>query len=76
MWKTLSRTRRITIALLTISLAMTVWFILGSFVTYSPAVSAADLQNIYLSRIVRFGSAIGALQAAALAATLLNSNRQ
>jgi len=56
----------ITIAVLIISIVLTVFFIVGSFVDYAPGMRAEDMQNIYLSRIIRFGVPIILLQAVAL----------
>jgi hypothetical protein len=53
-------------ALLCISIAITAWFVFGSFVTYAPSVDATAMQNIYLTRIVSYGSAIAILNALAI----------
>jgi hypothetical protein len=47
-------------------LLVTAWFVLGSFVTYAPSVDATAMQNLYLTRIVRYGSAIAHLNALAI----------
>jgi hypothetical protein len=60
----------VSVTLLCISLLVSAWFILGSFVTYAPSIDAAAMQNIYLSRILLYGSAIAGLNALA-AATLV-----
>ncbi len=69
------RINSIAVILLSISLTLTVWLIIGSFVTYTPAISANDIQNIYIGRIVRLGSAIGLLQAGAIAVWLISSKK-
>ncbi len=57
--------KRITMGLLLLSIALTVVFVAGSFVTYAEPISSTDMQNIYLRRITRFGIPILLLQAAA-----------
>jgi hypothetical protein len=52
--------------LLIISILVTAWFVLGSFVTYAPSIDATTMQNIYLTRILRYGSAIAILNALAV----------
>jgi hypothetical protein len=52
--------------LLTIAILVTAWFVLGSFVTYTPSIDATTMQNIYLTRILRYGSAIAILNALAV----------
>jgi hypothetical protein len=66
------KTKRIVVALLGISLALTAWLVFGSFVTYAPSVSATKIQNIYIARNVRMGLLIGVLQAAAMIVVLVD----
>ena len=44
----------------------------GSFVTYAPSVDATAMQNIYLTRIVHYGSAIALLNALAILSLGMN----
>jgi hypothetical protein len=63
-------------ALLCVSLLVNAWFVFGSFVSYAPSIDATAMQNIYLTRILCYGSAIALLNALAIAslgATELNS---
>ena len=60
------RTRKTVLALLAISVALTLWFIVSSYVTYAPNVSATAIQNEYIDRIAWFGSAIVVLQVVAI----------
>src|SRR5580692_7063607 len=53
-------------ALLCISLLVNAWFVFGSFVTYAPSIDASAMQNIYLARIVHYGSAIALLNGLAI----------
>jgi hypothetical protein len=53
-------------ALLCVSLLVNAWFVFGSFVTYASSVDATAMQNIYLTRIVHYGSAIALLNALAI----------
>jgi hypothetical protein len=53
-------------ALLCVSLLVTAWFVFGSFVSYAPSVDATAMQNIYLTRILHYGSAIALLNALAI----------
>jgi len=62
--------RRITILLVVVSLALTANFIFGSFVTYAPPISSTEMQNLYLTRITRFGAAIVLLQLVSLVLAL------
>lgn len=52
--------------LLCLSIVVIAWFIVGSFVTYAPSVSANSIQNIYISRIVHYGLAIAVLNGLAI----------
>jgi hypothetical protein len=52
--------------LLSISILITAWFVLGSFVTYTPSVDATTMQNIYLTRILHYGSAVAILNILAI----------
>jgi hypothetical protein len=54
------------ILVLVISIVLTAFFIVTSFVDYAPGMRAEDMQNIYLGRILRFGVPIILLQAVAL----------
>jgi hypothetical protein len=51
----------ISMMLLCLSLLTIAWFIVGSFVSYTPAVDATAMQNIYISRILHYGSMIAVL---------------
>jgi hypothetical protein len=55
-------------ACIIVSLALLLTMIVGSFVTYAPSVSATDIQNRYITRVVWFGGASCVFQAAALIA--------
>ena len=55
------------LALLRASLLIDALLILGSFVTYTPAIDATTMQNIYIGRILHYGSAIGLLNLLAIA---------
>ncbi len=59
-------------ALLCVSLLVDAWFVLGSFVTYAPSIDASAMQNIYLARIVHYGSAIALLNALAILSLGMN----
>ena len=52
--------------LLAISIALTVWLIVSSFVTYAPMVTASQMQNIYLGSIFWLGGPAVFLQVAVL----------
>lgn len=54
----------VAVALLCVSIGLTIWFIAGSFVNHAQPVDATAMQNIYLDRIVRFGSISAVLQVA------------
>jgi hypothetical protein len=58
----------IAVACIAVSLALLLSLIAGSFVTYTPSVSATDIQNRYIARIVWYGGASCAFQTAALIA--------
>ncbi len=58
--------RRIAVVLLLAAVGITAWLIVGSFVTYGPSVSATEMQNIYLRRIVNLGALLLGLQLAAI----------
>lgn len=60
----------IAVILLLFAMGVTIWLVVGSFVTYAPSVSRTDLQNIYLERIVKFGALLLGLQLAALVVLL------
>jgi hypothetical protein len=62
--------KSVAMALLALSIVLTAWLILGSFVTYTPSVTATEIQNLYLGRIVRLGATIAALQLAAIIVVL------
>jgi len=62
--------KRIMVLLLVLGLALTAAFIFGSFVTYAQPISSTDMQNIYLTRITRFGIAILLLQSVCLVLAL------
>jgi hypothetical protein len=59
-------------ALLCVSLLVNAGFVFGSFVTYAPSVDATAMQNIYLTRIVHYGSAIALLNAFAILSLGMN----
>jgi hypothetical protein len=59
-------------ALLCVSLLVNAGFVFGSFVTYAPSVDATAMQNIYLTRIVHYGSAIALLNALAILSLGMN----
>jgi hypothetical protein len=60
-WKTKSPIA-ISVTLLCVSVLISAWFILGSFVTYAaPPIDAGAMQNIYLTRIALYGSTIAIL---------------
>jgi hypothetical protein len=59
-------------ALLCISLLVNAWFVLGSFVTYTPAIDATTMQNIYITRILHYASAIAILNALTILALGMN----
>ncbi len=56
----------IAVVLLLAAAGVTAWLVIGSFVTYGPSVSATEMQNIYLRRIVNLGALLLGLQLAAL----------
>ena len=67
--------------LLCVSLLVDAWFVFGSFVTYAPSIDASAMQNIYLARIVHYGSAIALLNGLAILSLGVNelklrANRQ
>ena len=62
--------KRITIGLLLLGMALTFFFVVGSFVSYAEPISATRMQNIYIRRILGFGIAMLVLQAAMLALAL------
>jgi hypothetical protein len=49
-----------------VSLLVAAWFVFGSFVTYAPSADATTMQNIYLTRIEDYGSAIAILNVSAI----------
>ena len=55
-------------ACIAVSLALLLAMIAGSFVTYTPSVSATDMQNRYIARVLWFGGASCAFQVIALVA--------
>jgi hypothetical protein len=58
------------IVLLCASLLTNAWLIAGSFVSYTPAIDATTMQNMYLARIVNYGSAIALLNVLAIASLI------
>jgi hypothetical protein len=58
------------VACATLLLALLGSLVAGSFVTYAPTVSATDIQNWYLERIVRHAGAAAVLQLLMLGACL------
>ena len=65
----------ISVLLLGASILVSAWFILGSFVTYATN-DAATIQNIYLTRIVSYGSAIAVLNALAAGTLVFGWDRR
>lgn len=65
--------RRCGYTAITASVASVALMIVGGFVTYTPDVSAIDMQNIYLSRIVWYGTVSIVLQLTAAGMFLLTS---
>ncbi len=53
-------------ACIAVSLAILLAMIGGSFVTYAPSVSAIEIQNRYITRLVWFGGTSCVFQVAAL----------
>ncbi len=64
------------ISVLIISIVLTAFFILTSFVDYAPGMRAEDMQNIYLSRILKFGVPIILLQVMALVLAFTGKRRK
>src|SRR5947209_6077626 len=69
------RRNRTTILLLVVSIGLLAMFMIGSFVTYAQPISSTEMQNIYLRRITRFGTAICLLQLASLILTAAGRRR-
>jgi hypothetical protein len=63
-------------SLLLASALLAGWLIVNSFVTYAPSVSAWEIQNIYISSIVRCGTLIVLLQIAAIVLVLVDARRR
>jgi hypothetical protein len=58
---------RLAVILLFVSLAALAWLWVGGLISYAPgAVSANEVQNIHLSRIMGYGLLSGVLQLAAI----------
>jgi mannose/fructose/N-acetylgalactosamine-specific phosphotransferase system component IIC len=55
------------VALLCATLVITAWFVSESFVTYAPAtIDANAMRQVYLARMMHYGSAIALLNALAI----------
>lgn len=65
----------IALAFVFMELAMTAWLVVGSFVTYAEPITATQMQNIYLHRIVRFGATLALLQLGTIAMIVFKSRR-
>jgi hypothetical protein len=52
------------------SIGVLAWMLVGGLITYTPRVSASDIQNIYLSRMMFYGFVSAALQIAAIVLTM------
>ena len=54
--------KHLIIVVLVMSISFTAIFIIGSFDTYAQPISSTEMQNIYLRRILRFGTGILLMQ--------------
>lgn len=66
------RPKNIAMTLLMLSVALTCYLIVGSFVSYAPSIDRSELQNIYIGRIVSLGSVIALLQVVAIIAVFVD----
>jgi len=68
--------KHIIVSLLGLSILLTVFFIITSFVDFVPWTSSVDMQNFYLRRIMRFGIPIVLLQVMALVFAFTDRRRK